>query len=134
MVGDEDQPVDMLALDQFEIGHLAVAAVQRGEQRDGEAASVGFLFDGGDEGGEEGVGDVRNDEPDGVGAAAAEPAGMRVGPVVELADGVFDALACLVRQRQRAVEQARHRRDRHAGGGGDILQAGCLVTHDDLPP
>lgn len=91
MVGNEDQPVDMVAGKKPQIGQFASRPVQRCEKRYGKTAPVCLLFHCCNQHAEERVADIGNDETDRIGAPTAQTPGMRVRNIVELANGVFDA-------------------------------------------
>ena len=88
----DDQPVDATLLEQSSEDLLA-GAFHMGAEHDSVAELMGSLFGAGDDVGVHRVGHARHEHAHRPGAGHAEPAGDHVGPVVELAHGVDDALA-----------------------------------------
>lgn len=88
--GHDGDAVDV-ALDEATEAVLDLGVVVGGADEELVVALDGGLFEALDELGEEGVGDVGDEEADESAASGDEGAGLGVGEVVELADGVADA-------------------------------------------
>ena len=84
MVGDEDQTIHLIAAHRLQVGKLTFPSVQGRMQCQSQPAPVRLGFDGCDKGRKERCGDVGNDKPDRIRPAAAQPAGVWVGLVVQL--------------------------------------------------
>ena len=117
---DEEHAVD-LALDQHEevlllldLRLVGVAVHHR------EAMAYGVVLDAARDGGEEGVGDVRDDEGDRLGALGAQLAGQGVGHVAQLLDRRLDAGARLGAGVPGAVDDPRDGHGGHAGPLRDV--------------
>ena len=96
---------------------LAGGALVGVAQHDRVAGVVGDRFGPLHDGGEEGVGDVGDDQPDGHRLAGLQPAGDVGGSEAELVHGGGDRLGPLHR---RALEVPRHARRRDPGDPGDV--------------
>jgi hypothetical protein len=136
MVGQEDKPVDMVALEHLEIAYLATRPVQRCEERDAKTSSVRLGLYGCDQLCEEGVCDVRDDQPYHFGSTQAQPARVRIGLVIERADRLLDAVPGLFRQVKRSVQKARHSGHGNAGSLRHSLQPrwSCRGCCHRIPP
>ena len=76
-----------------------------------------------------GVGPERLGEREDVGASPREHAGAGVGPVVELAHGLLDALPGLGGDRALAAQGVRHGADRYTGGLGHLVDLRHVGLH-----
>ena len=119
-----------------EDGGIAVG----GADEDLVAVGDGDLFKALDELGEEGVGDVFNDDAEEAAAAGDEGARVGVGEVIELLDGLPDALGEAFADQRRAVDGAGDSGDGDLGQGGDGADvgrlggglAGCFSRHEPI--
>lgn len=94
--------------------------VLRVEEQHIEAAIPSRILEAADDLGEEGVGDVGDDQAEEVAAAGGEAAGVDVFVVVEMSYDFEDALACRTGDVDAVVEDARYRGERDAGFSGHI--------------
>ena len=90
-VGDE--PVDAAATEHVDVGRLQVGVAVRVDEQHDEAVLAELALGAVGDGGEERVGDVADDETDGVRRASAQALGEKVGLVAELGGGPSDAPA-----------------------------------------
>ncbi len=88
------------------------------------AARDGDLFEALDQLGEEGIGDVFDDDAEQAAAAGDQGARVGVGQVVELLDGLPDAFAEAVADQRRAVHGSGDRGDGDFGHGGNGANVG----------
>ena len=124
VAGHEDQTSHFLGAQRVEAHALARGvAVGVGEQQR-ELLGLQRVLDAAHEAGEERVLDVGDDDADGVGGAGAEVAGDLVGPVLQLAHGVPDALRELAADELGAREHARDSGGRDVGLPGDLVDRG----------
>ena len=129
MVGDENQPIQMVAAETLQIFMLAGALVERDAEHEGQAMTIGGALGGGGQHSEIGVRDIGNNETDGIRAAAAEAARMRVGVVAQRLDGAFDARRRAFRQLDAAIEMARNGSHGHAGSSRYVDQPRYRCWH-----
>ena len=84
----------------------------------------GDLFEALDQLGEEGIGDVLNDDAENAAAPGDERAGMGVGKIVELLDCLPDAFAEALADQRRAIHGSGDRGDGDLGYGSDSTNVG----------
>ena len=119
--GDQQQPVDLLGQEHVEVGRL-LAPVAVGVADDGAVAGlVHVVLEAAGEIAEEGVGDVGQDDADGMGAAPAHRACQRVGPIAQLVDGRLDT------RRRAGIDSAGAVDDVGDGGSGDAGVSGDIA-------
>ena len=82
------------------------------------------LFEALDQLGEEGIGDVFDDDAEQAAAAGDQGARVGVGQVVELLDGLPDTLAETVADQRRTVDGSRYCGDGNFGHGGNGANVG----------
>jgi len=118
----------------FALQHAAYAVGQDGgiavggTDQNFVAVGYGDFFEALDQLREEGVCDVFNDDAKKAAAAGDQGASVRVGEVVELLDGLPDALGQFLADDGRAVDGSRHCCDGDFGQCGYSPDIGCLVS------
>ncbi len=88
------------------------------------AVRDGDLFEALDQFGEEGIGDVFDDDAEEAAAAGDQRARVGVGKVVELLDGLPDAFGEALADQRRAVDGSGDRGDGDLGHGGNGANVG----------
>jgi len=109
VIGREQQAVDEVAAQPVQVVDLALRLVERGTQHDAASPGVGRRLDRCGQPRKEGVGDLGQQQADGVGLAATETARLGMGSVAQRRHGNVDPPACLGGQAKRAVQVARNR-------------------------
>ena len=120
-VGHHHQSVHLPVVHAAEAEQLALEVAAGAGHEHGIAVPGRLVLERAGELGEERVGDVGRDQADGLGAAEAQPLGQAVGFVVEVADRRVDPRGGARRQRDALVDVARHRRGRHIGAFGHLV-------------
>jgi len=126
---DDDQAVDQPFGHRFQAFALALRVVADVVEDDLVAAGMGGAFHRLGDHGVDGVGDVQHQQTDQAGLARAHTAGDGVRAVVQLADGVQDALARAGGDTARAVDHAGHRLHGNTGEPRHVLHGGSLGGH-----
>ena len=127
--GQHDEPIDVAGAEAVDVLALDVGVAAGAHDQQRITLAPRLRLGRRRQGREEGVGDLRREQPDDLRGAKAQPLRQSVGAIGEKGAGFFDPARRFRRQHDGFVEMARNRRRRDLCGLGDVPNGGRSLRH-----